>query len=86
MPRLEQIIAGLHLQKTHRRFRLCLVTISSINFPIGALYQGQTPISEISKGMRDNVTTVYNLFDPEDYRQIHSGGLQLQNLRLNRMA
>jgi hypothetical protein len=66
MPSFEQIIAGLNLQKTHSRFRLCLVRMSSVDFPIGILYQGQTVISAISKGMLDNVITVYNWFDPED--------------------
>jgi hypothetical protein len=84
MPRLEQIIAGMHRQKTHRRFRLCLVTISSIDFPIGILYQGQTLISEISKEMHHNVTTVYNSFDPEDDRQIDQ--LSQERVLLFRLA
>jgi hypothetical protein len=60
MPRLEQTVAGLHREKTHSRFRLCLVTMSSIDCPIDIFDQGQTLISAISKGMRDNVMTVYN--------------------------
>jgi hypothetical protein len=70
MPRFNQIIASMHPQKIHPRFRLCLVTISSIDFPIPIMHQRQTLIYEIPMGMRDNSMRLCHGFDPEDYRQI----------------
>ncbi|OHT13633.1 Dynein heavy chain family protein [Tritrichomonas foetus] len=72
MPRLEYIISHLDSEKTHKRFRLCLVTMSSPDFPIGILYQGTKLIYEIPKGIRENVTRLYGLFNEEDYDSIDS--------------
>ena len=67
MPRLENILNNLDPAKTHERFRLCLVTMSSPDFPIGVLYQGTKLIYEISKGVRQNVLQIYNGFNPDEY-------------------
>ena len=67
MPRLEYIINNLDPAKVHKRFKLCLVTMSSPDFPIGILYQGTKLIYEIPKGMRENVMRIYNGFNPEEY-------------------
>ena len=67
MPRLENIINNLDPAKIHSRFRLCLVTMSSPDFPIGILYQGTKLIYEIPKGMRQNVMQIYNSFNADEY-------------------
>ena len=72
MPRLEQIITNLSPQNTHQRFRLCLVTMSSPDFPIGILYQSTKLIYEIPKGIRENVMRIYNQLDDEEYNEIPS--------------
>jgi len=72
MPKLEQIINNLDPQKVHKRFRLCLVTMSSPDFPIGILYQGTKLIYEIPKGMRENVLRIYNSFNVEEYNNSDS--------------
>ncbi|KAK8896419.1 hypothetical protein M9Y10_014318 [Tritrichomonas musculus] len=72
MPRLEYIISHLDPEKTHERFRLCLVTMSSPDFPIGILYQGTKLIYEIPKGIRENVMRLYGLLKEEDYNEMES--------------
>ncbi|OHT14597.1 Dynein heavy chain family protein [Tritrichomonas foetus] len=67
MPRLEFLINNLNPSKVHARFKLCLVTMSSPDFPIGILYQGTKLIYEIPKGMRENVMRIYNGINFEDY-------------------
>ena len=67
MPRLEFLINNLDPSKVHERFRLCLVTMSSPDFPIGILYQGTKLIYEIPKGMRENVMRIYNGFNVDEY-------------------
>ena len=67
MPTLEYIINNLDASKMHPRFRLCLVTMSSPDFPIGILYQGAKLIYEIPKGMRENVMRIYNQISNEEY-------------------
>ncbi|KAK8860630.1 hypothetical protein M9Y10_012295 [Tritrichomonas musculus] len=67
MPQLEYIVNNLDPAKTHQRFRLCLVTMSSPDFPIGILYQGTKLIYEIPKGMRENVMRIYSSISEEDY-------------------
>jgi dynein heavy chain len=79
MPRLDEIAAALHSQKTHPRFKLCLVTIS-----IAIMYQGQIIIHEIPMGMLDNVMRVHNGFDREDCRQIDQ--LSQERSQLFRLA
>ena len=71
MPRLEYLISHLDPKTIHKRFRLCLVTMSSPEFPIGILYQGTKLIYEIPKGIRENVTRLYALFNEEEYDQIN---------------
>jgi hypothetical protein len=73
MPRLEYIIHNLDPAKTHQRFRLCLVTMSSSDFPIGILYQGTKLIYEIPKGMRENVMRIYSSINADDYEMIDPG-------------
>ncbi|OHS98393.1 Dynein heavy chain family protein [Tritrichomonas foetus] len=70
MPKLEQLITNLSPQSTHKRFRLCLVTMSSPEFPIGILYQGTKLIYEIPKGIRENVMRIYGQMDPDEYKLI----------------
>ncbi|KAK8866475.1 hypothetical protein M9Y10_009438 [Tritrichomonas musculus] len=70
MPKLEQIVTNLSPQTTHKRFRLCLVTMSSPEFPIGILYQSTKLIYEIPKGIRENVMRIYGQIDPEEYSHI----------------
>jgi len=67
MPKLEHIIDNLDPSKVHSRFRLCLVTMSSPDFPIGILYQGSKLIYEIPKGIRENMLRVYTGFNSDDY-------------------
>jgi hypothetical protein len=67
MPRLEHLLNNLDPTKLHQRFRLCLVTMSSPDFPIGILYQGTKLIYEIPKGMRENVLRIYNQFNADEY-------------------
>ncbi|EAY21612.1 Dynein heavy chain family protein [Trichomonas vaginalis G3] len=67
MPRLENIINNLDPKTVNPRFRICLVTMSSPQFPIGILYQGTKLIYEIPKGMRENVMRIYNGFNAEEY-------------------
>ncbi|OHS93276.1 hypothetical protein TRFO_11887 [Tritrichomonas foetus] len=72
MPNLEYIINNLEPSKIHPRFRLCLVTMSSPDFPIGILYQGTKLIYEIPKGMRENVMRIYNQISNDEYEAIDS--------------
>ncbi|KAK8861158.1 hypothetical protein M9Y10_012853 [Tritrichomonas musculus] len=67
MPRLEALIDNLDPSKVHERFRLCLVTMSSPEFPIGILYQGSKLIYEIPKGIRENMMRIYSGFNPDEY-------------------
>ncbi|OHT16390.1 Dynein heavy chain family protein [Tritrichomonas foetus] len=67
MPRLENLLNNLDPAKIHPRFRICLVTMSSPDFPIGILYQGTKLIYEIPKGMRQNVLQIYNGFNQDEY-------------------
>ncbi|OHT05113.1 Dynein heavy chain family protein [Tritrichomonas foetus] len=67
MPRLEHIIDNLDPTKVHTRFRLCLVTMSSPEFPIGILYQGTKLIYEIPKGIRENMMRIYSGFNNDEY-------------------
>ena len=67
MPRLEHIIDNLDPAKVHERFRLCLVTMSSPDFPIGILYQGSKLIYEIPKGIRENMMRIYSGFNQDEY-------------------
>ena len=69
MPRLETIIDNLSPEKVHARFRLCLVTMSSPEFPIGVLYQGTKLIYEIPKGIRENMLRIYTGFNADEYEQ-----------------
>jgi hypothetical protein len=70
MPRLEFLLNNLQPVKVHNRFRLCLVTMSSPEFPIGILYQGTKLIYEIPKGMRENVMRIYAQIHADDYEAI----------------
>ena len=72
MPQLEHIINNLNPSTTHSRFRLCLVTMSSPDFPIGILYQGTKLIYEIPKGMRENVMRIYNGISEEEYSSVEN--------------
>jgi hypothetical protein len=67
MPRLEHIIDNFDPRKVHDRFRLCLVTMSSPEFPIGILYQGSKLIYEIPKGIRENMMRIYSGFNADEY-------------------
>ena len=67
MPQLENIINNFKPEEVNPRFRLCLVTMSSPDFPIGILYQGTKLIYEIPKGIRENVMRIYNNFNAEEY-------------------
>jgi hypothetical protein len=67
MPRLESIIDNLDPRRVHERFRLCLVTMSSPEFPIGILYQGSKLIYEIPKGIRENMMRIYGGFNADEY-------------------
>jgi hypothetical protein len=67
MPRLEFIVNNFDAAKTHARFRLILVTMSSPDFPIGLLYQGTKLIYEIPKGMRENVMRICNGINADEY-------------------
>ncbi|EAY14826.1 Dynein heavy chain family protein [Trichomonas vaginalis G3] len=69
MPRLEHIIDNLDPAKVHDRFRLCLVTMSSPDFPIGVLYQGAKLIYEIPKGIRENMIRIYSGFNADDFNE-----------------
>ena len=72
MPRVEQIIDSLDPKKVNPRFRLCLVTMSSPDFPIGILYQGSKLIYEIPKGIRENMLRVYQGITQEEYENDYS--------------
>ena len=67
MPKLEHIIDNLDPSKVSDRFRLCLVTMSSPDFPIGILYQGTKLIYEIPKGIRENMLRIYSGFNVDEY-------------------
>jgi hypothetical protein len=67
MPRLEFLLNNLDPVKIHKRFRLCLVTMSSPDFPIGILYQGTKLIYEIPNWVRENVLCIYNDFNVDEY-------------------
>jgi hypothetical protein len=67
MPKLEHIIDNFDPRKVHDRFRLCLVTMSSPEFPIGILYQGSKLIYEIPKGIRENMLRIYSGFNVDEY-------------------
>lgn len=69
MPRLEHLIDHLDPEKTNPRFRLCLVTMSSPDFPIGILYSGTKLIYEIPKGIRENILRIYSGFNPDEYEK-----------------
>ncbi|EAY07015.1 Dynein heavy chain family protein [Trichomonas vaginalis G3] len=68
MPRLEHIVDGL-VGNVHPRFRLCLVTMSTPQFPIGVLFRGTKLIYEIPKGVRENMMRIYSGFDQEMYNE-----------------
>ena len=67
MPRLEYIVNNMNPAEIHPRFKLCLVTMSSNEFPIGILYQGTKLIYEIPKGMRENVMRIYSQISSDEY-------------------
>ena len=67
MPKLEYIIDNFKPEEVNPRFRLCLVTMSSPDFPIGILYQGTKLIYEIPKGIRENMLRMYNGFNTDEY-------------------
>jgi hypothetical protein len=67
MPRLERIIDNFDPEKVNERFRLCLVTMSSPDFPIGILYQGTKLIYEIPKGIRENMMRMYGGLDQQEF-------------------
>ena len=67
MPKLEHIIDNFDPKKINSRFRLCLVTMSSDQFPIGILYQGTKLIYEIPKGIRENILRIYSGFNTDEY-------------------
>jgi hypothetical protein len=67
MPKLEHIIDHFDPAKINPRFRLCLVTMSSPDFPIGILYSGSKLIYEIPKGIRENILRIYGGFNPDEY-------------------
>lgn len=66
MPRLEHIVDGL-VGTVHPRFRLCLETMSTPQFPIGVLFRGTKLIYEIPKGVKENVLRIYSGMDQEIY-------------------
>ena len=68
MPKLEAIIDNFG-NHPHDRFRLCLVTMSTPEFPIGVLYQGTKLIYEIPKGIRENMIRIYSGFNADEYDQ-----------------
>jgi hypothetical protein len=72
MPRLEHLLNNLDRVKVHQRFRLCLVTMSSPDFPIGLLYESTKLIYEIPKGMRENVLRIYNQFNADEYNSMEN--------------
>ena len=78
MPRLEFIINNLNPTKVHERFKLCLVTMSDPEFPIGILYQGTKLIYEIPKGMRENVMRIYNGINPDEYNLATDNSVEKQ--------
>ncbi|OHT09102.1 Dynein heavy chain family protein [Tritrichomonas foetus] len=67
MPRLEHILDNFDPESINPRFRLCLVTMSSPDFPIGILYQGTKLIYEIPKGIRENMLRIYSGFNTDEY-------------------
>ncbi|KAK8888098.1 hypothetical protein M9Y10_039159 [Tritrichomonas musculus] len=77
MPRLEHIIDNLDPEKTNSRFRLCLVTMSSPEFPIGILYQGAKLIYEIPKGIRENILRIYSGITNDEYNEVGEEERQL---------
>ena len=77
MPKLEHIIDNLDPEKTNSRFRLCLVTMSSPDFPIGILYQGTKLIYEIPKGIRENILRIYSGITSDEYEEIGETERQL---------
>ncbi|EAY20056.1 Dynein heavy chain family protein [Trichomonas vaginalis G3] len=72
MPKLEHIIDNFDPTKVNPRFRLCLVTMSSPDFPIGILYQGSKLIYEIPKGIRENMLRVYSGMNSDEYMSDYS--------------
>ena len=72
MPQLEYLIDHMDPNTTSDRFRLCLVTMSTPEFPIGILYQGNKLIYEIPKGIRENMLRVYNGFNADEYLNDYS--------------
>jgi len=70
MPKLESILDNLDPSKVHKRFRLCLVTMSSPGFPIGVLYQGTKLVYEIPKGIRENMLRIYGGINADEYNDI----------------
>ncbi|EAY14656.1 Dynein heavy chain family protein [Trichomonas vaginalis G3] len=71
MPKLEHILNELSMEpdKINPRFRVCLVTMSDPNFPIGILYQGTKLIYEIPRGIRENIMRIYSGFNADEYDQ-----------------
>ena len=67
MPQLEHFINTIDPESVNPRFRICLVTMSSPEFPIGILYQGTKLIYEIPRGMRENVMRIYSGFNSDEY-------------------
>jgi hypothetical protein len=67
MSRLEGIIDNLDIDAINPRFRLCLVTMSCPDFPIGILYQGTKLIYEIPKGIRENMVRIYSGMEEQEF-------------------
>ncbi|KAL0040883.1 hypothetical protein WJX79_008591 [Trebouxia sp. C0005] len=69
LPALDKIVEGLEAKKPHPDFRLWLSSSPSPLFPIAILQRGIKMTTEPPKGLRANLTRLYNTVSDESYTE-----------------
>jgi len=69
MPQLEKMIEGIVEGNPHPKFRLWLSSSPDPNFPITILQRGIKMTTEPPKGLRANLSTIYNTVSEEQFNR-----------------
>ena len=73
MNSLEKVVEGLAETSPHKNFRLWLSSYPHPKFPISILQAGTKMVTEPPKGLKANMTRLYNKLTPEQFTRCAAG-------------
>ena len=73
MNSLEKVVEGLAESSPHKAFRLWLSSYPHPKFPISILQAGTKMVTEPPKGLRANMTRLYNKLTPDQFMRCAAG-------------